>query len=120
MALSAGVKCYTTVRAVTGAGGVLESASDGFRVDVTAPAPVIKSVGGRACNLTDVVTTTALLYQKEVDAFNAAWDVNNPESGITNVWFHLGTYQSREGKGALTWPKLLTLLNDSFTSFFRC
>ena len=24
------------------------------------------------------------------------------------------------GKGALTWPKLLTLLNDSFTSFFRC
>ena len=25
-----------------------------------------------------------------------------------------------EGKGALTWPKLLTLFNDSFTSFFRC
>ena len=24
------------------------------------------------------------------------------------------------GKGALTWPKLLTLLNDSFTSFYRC
>ena len=57
---------------MTGAGGVLESASDGFLVDVTAPARVIKSVGSRACNLTDVVTTTALLYQKEVDLFNAA------------------------------------------------
>ena len=45
--LSAGVKCYTTGRPVTGAGGVLESASDGFLVDVTAPARVIKSVGSR-------------------------------------------------------------------------
>ena len=96
VALSAGVKYYTTVRAVTGAGGVLVSASDGFLVDVTAPVPAIKSVGGRAFNLTDVVTTTAVLYQKEVDSFNAAWDVNDPESGITNVWFHLGTYPGRE------------------------
>ena len=96
VALSAGVKYYTTVRAVTGAGGVLESASDGFLVDVTAPVPAIKSVGGRAFNLTDMVTTTAVLYQKEVDSFNAAWDVNDPESGISNVWFHLGTYPGRE------------------------
>ena len=94
MALSAGVKYYTTVRAVTGAGGMLESASDGFLVDVTAPAPVIKYVGGQALNLTDVVE--AVLYQKEVDSFTAAWDVNDPESGVTNVWFHLGSYPGRE------------------------
>ena len=79
---------------MTGAGGVLESASDGFLVDVTAPDPVIKYVGGLALNLTDV--DEAVLYQKEADSFTAAWDVNDPESGVTNVWFHLGTYPGRE------------------------
>ncbi|KAI0241220.1 hypothetical protein LSAT2_032838 [Lamellibrachia satsuma] len=116
VALSAGVKYYTTVRAVTGAGGVLESASDGFLVDVTAPVPAIKSVGGRAFNLTDVVTTTAVLYQKEVDSFNAAWDVNDPESGITNVWFHLGTYPDAADIHPSTWVGNVTSLENGYVS----
>ena len=37
-----------------------------------------------------------------------------------NVGLNMTWMFSDLGKGALTWPKLLTLLNDSFTSFFRC
>ena len=95
VALSAGVKYYTTVRAVTGAGAVLESASDGFLVDSSAPVPTIKSIGGVALNLTDKAATRAAIYQKEVDVFTASWDVSDPESGVADVWFHLGTYPGR-------------------------
>ena len=94
VALSAGVKYYTTVRALTGAGAVLESVSDGFLVDVTAPVPVVKSTGGVALNLT-ARAATSTIYQKEVDSFTAAWDVSDPESGVSDVWFHLGTYPGR-------------------------
>jgi len=94
VALSAGIKYYTTVRALTGAGSVLESVSDGFLVDVTPPVPVIKSTGGVALNLTDRATTSTI-YQKEVDSFTAAWVVNDPESGVSDVWFRLGTYPGR-------------------------
>ena len=97
VALSAGIKYYTTVRALTGAGSVLESVSDGFLVDVTAPVPVIKSTGGVALNLTDRATTSTI-YQKEVDSFTAAWVVNDPESGVSDVWFRLGTYPGRSCK----------------------
>ena len=29
-------------------------------------------------------------------------------------------HEKNHGKGVLVWPKLLMLLNDIFTKFFRC
>ena len=87
------MKYYTTVRAVTGAGHVLESAADGTLVDVTAPAAEITSVGGKTLNRTDARTvSTVVLYQKEADSYTVGWDVDDRESGVSGVWFRVGTY----------------------------
>ena len=91
--LSAAVKYYTTVRAVTGAGNVLESASDGILVDVTAPVAEIPSLGGKTLNRTHARTgSTEALYQKETDSYTVGWHVDDRESGVNDVWFRVGTY----------------------------
>ena len=91
--LSAAVKYYTTVRAVTGAGNVLESASDGILVDVTAPVAEITSLGVKTLNRTDARTeSTEMLYQKEADSYTVGWHVDDRESGVSGVWFRVGTY----------------------------
>ena len=94
LVLSAGESYYTSVRAVTGAGGILESTSDGFVVDVTAPSVVVTSVAATTFNTTD--SQAVVLYQKESESYTAAWQVNDQESGIADVWFHLGTYPGRQ------------------------
>jgi len=90
--LEAAVTYYTTVRAVTGAGHVLESATDGTLVDVTAPVAEITSLGGQTLNRTDARTvSTEVLYQKEADAYTLGWHVDDRESGVSGVWFRVGT-----------------------------
>ena len=92
LVLSAGRRYYTSVRAVTGAGGILESTSDGFVVDDTAPVVVVTAVGATAVKATD----SAVLYQKETDSYTAAWRVDDGESGVVDVAFRLGTFPGRK------------------------
>ena len=93
------MKYYTTVRAVTGAGNVLESASDGILVDVTAPVAEITSLGRKTLNRTDARTeSTEVLYQKEADSFTMGWDVDDRESGVSGVWFRVGTYMGKSAR----------------------
>ena len=94
LVLSPGESYYTSVRAVTGAGGILESTSDGFVVDVTAPSVVVTSVAATTFNTTD--SQAAVLYQKEPESYTAAWQVNDQESGMADVRFHLGTYPGKQ------------------------
>jgi len=89
LTLSAGVKYYTSVRAITGAGHVLESTADGFSVDATSPVMTVTSVGATAAN------TTTVLYQKDKDSYTAAWAVDDPGSGVTGVTLTLGSYPGR-------------------------
>ena len=93
LTLSAGVQYYTSVRAVTGAGHVLESTSDGFMVDSTPPQIAVTSVGAEAAN------TTRVLYQRETDLYRAGWSVDDPSSGVAGVWLRLGTYRGRTAHG---------------------
>ena len=95
MSLSAAVKYYTTVRAVTGAGNVLESATDGILVDVTSPVAAIKSLGGILLNTTDGMAVTSEVYQRESDSYTVAWTVDDPESGMTDLWFRIGTHPGK-------------------------
>ena len=87
--LSTGRSYYTSVRAVTGAGGVLESTSDGFVVDGTPPVVVVTAVGATAVNTTE-------LYQKETDSYTATWRVDDGDSGVADVMFRLGTFPGRK------------------------
>ena len=80
------------MRAVTGAGGVLESTSDGFVVDATSPVVVVTAVGATAVNTTD----SAVLYQKETDSYTATWRVDDGESGVADVAFRLGSFPGRK------------------------
>ncbi|KAK2165039.1 hypothetical protein NP493_1368g00012 [Ridgeia piscesae] len=112
--LSAAVKYYTTVRAVTGAGNVLESASDGILVDVTAPVAGITSLGGKTLNRTDARTeSTEVLYQKEADSYTVGWDVDDRESGVSGVWFRMGTYLGAGNIHPKTWIGNATILPNN-------
>ena len=93
LALSVGVKYYISVRALTGAGTVLESTSDGFVVDVTPPVATITSVGNVLLNTSAAVS---VVYQEETDLFTATWDVNDPVSKVTDMWLRQGTYPGME------------------------
>ena len=94
LALAADVTYYTTVRALTGAGNVLEATSDGFQVDVTAPTVSIGSVANTQMNDSAVESTLPLseLYQDDPYSFTASWDVQDTDSGTREVWFSVGTY----------------------------
>ena len=94
MALAAGVTYYTTVRALTGAGNVLEATSDGFEVDVTPPTVSISSVADTQTNASAVEHTHPLsvLYQDYPYSLTASWDVKDTDSGTRDVWFRIGTY----------------------------
>ena len=71
---------------------MLESASDGILVDVTAPVAEITSLGGKTLNRTDARTrSTEAVYQKEADSYTVGWDIDDRESGVSGAWFRVGT-----------------------------
>ena len=91
MALLPYTQYYTSVRAITRVGNVLESHSDGFVVDTTAPSLVITSVGGEPLN-----SSVDVMFWIEPEYFSAAWEAGDPESGVEDVWYHMGTYPGRK------------------------
>ena len=78
---------------------MLESASDGILVDVTAPVAEITSVGGKTLNRTDARTgSTEVLYQKDADSYTVGWDVDDRQSGVSDVWFRVGTHLGKSAR----------------------
>ena len=91
MALLPYRRYYTSVRAITRVGNVLESHSDGFVVDTTDPSLAITSVGGEPLN-----SSVDVMFWIEPEYFSAAWVAGDPESGVEDVWYHMGTYPGRK------------------------
>ena len=89
LALLDSMKYYISVRALTGAGSVLESSSDGVVVDVTPPAVVIRSVGTVPLNSSG---GASVVYRGDTDWVTATWYTSDPQSGVGDMWLHQGTY----------------------------
>ncbi|XP_077996024.1 uncharacterized protein LOC144449371 [Glandiceps talaboti] len=90
--LESGIQYYTTVRALTGAGNVLEASSDGFTVDITPPSIHIETIGVIADNDTTVLNTETDHYQKSLDSLIASWTILEEESEVTYTEFCYGSY----------------------------
>lgn len=79
---------YTTVRAITGCGGILESSSDGFIIDSTPPEVAFIAVGANAIELGTASEVENVVhehqpYQTE-QLLSATWRANDTESGVRN------------------------------------
>ena len=77
---------YTTVRAITGCGGILESSSDGFVIDSSPPEVAFIAVGANAIEHGTASETGGVVhehqpYQTE-QLLSARWTATDPESGI--------------------------------------
>ncbi|CAC5392346.1 unnamed protein product [Mytilus coruscus] len=80
---------YSSVRAVTNAGNVLETVSDGFTVDTTPPVITLDRLTD---NDASEMEGGSSIYQKTVDSLSALWHYSDEESGIQRAWFSVGTY----------------------------
>ncbi|XP_070574642.1 uncharacterized protein [Ptychodera flava] len=93
--LEPGIPYFTTVRAITGAGNVLETTSDGFTVDITPPSIDINKlevpININNNKAIDFVTSTGF-YQKAVESLSASWTVEEEESEVAFTEFCYGTY----------------------------
>ncbi|XP_048258679.1 uncharacterized protein LOC124137747 [Haliotis rufescens] len=119
--LSSGTTYYTTVRGITNGGNILESTSDGFTVDITAPAITMESYGSQnnQSNLSQTLCTstkhcpcfahsygpennqrgltpTTTLYQSEVDSISSSWRAADSESPVKKMYYSVGTYPHGE------------------------
>ena len=75
---------YTTVRAITGCGDILESSSDGFVIDSSPPEVAFLAVGANVIEATTASETGDIIhepYQTE-QLLSATWTATDPESGI--------------------------------------
>eukprot|EP00058_Branchiostoma_floridae_P003027 XP_002588515.1 hypothetical protein BRAFLDRAFT_79470 [Branchiostoma floridae] len=90
--LSPGVQYYATVRAITGAGNVLDFSTDGFTVDITPPVIQIDSVGVQIGNNSFELDWERSHYQKSADSVNANWHIIESEDAIASSWFCYGSY----------------------------
>ena len=91
LTLSPGRKYVIGVRAVTSSGRFIEAESNGFSVDASPPAINIVSVGAHVTN----GSAEAPLYQADNASYTATWVVSDPESGISDVWYYVGTYPGK-------------------------
>ncbi|VDI79784.1 Hypothetical predicted protein [Mytilus galloprovincialis] len=82
-------KYYSSVRAVTNAGNVLESVSDGFLIDTTPPEVTLDRLTDKDAYEVERETS---IYQTTIDILSAQWHYSDEESGIKRAWFSVGTY----------------------------
>ncbi|XP_035668230.1 uncharacterized protein LOC118410564 [Branchiostoma floridae] len=90
--LSPGVQYYATVRAITGAGNVLDFATDGFTVDITPPVIQIDSVGVQIGNTSIGQDWVRPQYQKSADSLSARWQVIEKKDTVAYSAFCFGSY----------------------------
>ena len=82
MALEHGHHYYTNVRAITGAGSVLDSVSSGFTIDVTEP---------KVTFTTHNSSQEGVIYQKDTYSLVSSWDITDNESDVQHVAISAGT-----------------------------
>ncbi|CAC5409205.1 unnamed protein product [Mytilus coruscus] len=80
---------YSSVRAVTNDGNVLEAVSDGFTVDTTPPVITLDRLTDKDAS---EMESGSSIFQKTVDSLSALWHYSDEESGIQRAWFNVGTY----------------------------
>ncbi|XP_066298079.1 uncharacterized protein [Branchiostoma lanceolatum] len=83
---------YTTVRAITGTGNILESASDGFTVDVTPPQVDFLGFGVTSEDEEYAFGSDVSRYQLSADYITAEWGYREEESDVVFATFAYGTY----------------------------
>ncbi|XP_070573769.1 uncharacterized protein [Ptychodera flava] len=88
LSLASGRRYFATIRAITGAGNVLDSSSDGFTVDVTAPQISIDILEGR--NESEITMDSAK-YQKS-ETIESSWTISEEESEILHTEFCYGSF----------------------------
>ncbi|XP_076086791.1 uncharacterized protein LOC143057371 [Mytilus galloprovincialis] len=90
LSLEPGMTYYTTVRAITNDGSVIQAESDGVLVDRTPPTISFDSLSGHAAsdkNITEGGTqyqTTSTIYGQ--------WSFNDTETAIERAWLSVSTY----------------------------
>ncbi|XP_066299088.1 uncharacterized protein [Branchiostoma lanceolatum] len=82
---------YTTVRAITGTGNILESASDGFTVDVTPPQVDFLGFGVTSDDEEYASGSDVSRYQLSADSITAEWGYREEESDVVFATFAYGT-----------------------------
>ena len=93
MPLETGTTYYSNIRAITGAGNVLDSTSNGFVVDRTAPSLTILTMGDSQLNQSN--PTSSVIYQKDSNMLVASWDATEPESEVVSMAVTIGTSPGR-------------------------
>ncbi|VDI27589.1 Hypothetical predicted protein, partial [Mytilus galloprovincialis] len=99
--LKSGVTYYSTVRAITNVGSVLESVSDGFIVDTSPPIISLDRLTDQSSTDTNIGAGSTL-YEKSADTLFASWHYNDTESSIRRAWYSVGTYPFAEDVSPIT------------------
>ncbi|CAG2193139.1 unnamed protein product [Mytilus edulis] len=99
--LKSGVTYYSTVRAITNVGSVLESVSDGFTVDTSPPIISLDRLTDKSSTDTNIGAGSTL-YEKSADTLFASWHYNDTESSIRRAWYSVGTYPFAEDVSPIT------------------
>ncbi|XP_078620549.1 uncharacterized protein LOC144887293 isoform X2 [Branchiostoma floridae x Branchiostoma japonicum] len=93
LSLATSNRYYSSVRAITGAGNVLESTSDGFGVDQSAPSVLFTLVGEEDDDDSENEERQkrGTVYQgRNVGSLAAEWNITDDESAIAASWFAIG------------------------------
>ncbi|KAI8514390.1 hypothetical protein Bbelb_087140 [Branchiostoma belcheri] len=89
--LSPSNRYFSSVRAITGAFNILESTSDGFGVDQSAPSVSIVSVGEDEDDSGNKPLGRDTVYQAiNTGSLAAEWNIGDNESAIAATWFAIG------------------------------
>lgn len=84
------------MRAITGAGNVLDSGSNGFTLDVSPPEVYIDGIGIVSVNESGDPVTLKATYQTS-ESMAASWTVQEEESEVVTSTFFVGSYPGRVG-----------------------
>ncbi|KAL3873866.1 hypothetical protein ACJMK2_036950, partial [Sinanodonta woodiana] len=114
--LDHGVTYYTSVRAITNEGNVLEAVTDGFKVDVTPPNIYLDRLSEQQM----AGKSFGTIYQQSTDTLTAAWHFNDTEildpkvlDNIEATWYEVGTYPLGEDIWNMTESPLSPLYEAS-------
>ncbi|XP_035662464.1 uncharacterized protein LOC118406510 [Branchiostoma floridae] len=94
LSLACGTAYYVTIRAVTGAGDILESYSDGVTVVCSRPVVDITRIGVDLSGGNTAVAAGETTYRQDKDALSAAWEVSDATCPVTSGWYQFGTVPS--------------------------
>ncbi|KAK3104702.1 hypothetical protein FSP39_008103 [Pinctada imbricata] len=95
LALQANQTYYTSIRAVTNNGDVIQANSDGFIVDQSPPEIVFDSLSGYN-TMEYNITPSSQIYVVSEDSLTASWHYNDTESEVVRAWYAVGTYPRGE------------------------